>query len=148
MKPKNKISTTPLEKKINSSKFKKIILGLIGTIGLTATVVLITKLLKKNKSKKIHSSYDLVMENIEDLIKKDKSQKDISLRILKYQYGLSKLSNLDNMNIDNVCKFNEHFEEHVKNSCKYSKNIDDCIKKAFGRDIESINKSLRKLGCL
>ena len=135
-----------------SKKFKKIIIGLVGAIGLTATTVLITKLLNKNKKSKVVFDYDLVMESIEDLTKNEKEngklQKDISLRILKYQYGLGKLSNLDNLTIDNVCKFNENFENHVKNSCKYSKNIDECIKKAFGRDIKSINKALVNLGCL
>lgn len=140
----------PPKKKNN---MKKILTSLIAVFGLSVSIMLLLDQIKKSNTSKQQKDkeYDLVMENIGDIVKKDNDRnnlsKDVALRIIKLQFEKAKLANRENLNENNVCEMNEKLKEHVRFSCKYSKNPEECAEKVFGIDTVVMKKALSVFNC-
>lgn len=132
---------------------KKILASLMAVFGISiAVMILLDQIKKSNKSNaEKNKDYDIVMESIGDIVKKDNTKtnlsKDVALRIIKLQFEKAKLANRENLNESNVCEMNEKLKEHIRFSCKYSKDSDECAERVFGIDTIVLKKALSVFNC-
>ena len=158
--PKKKLSVSANKnlKAFKANKLlRRLLIGIITTLGVTAGAVFIYKIITNKKNiDNDDPVLEIIMEDMKDLIGGSSTQsgedmkavKILSLHSLKKEFDKVKLSNTDMMTIDNVCSFYSNFKKHADNMCKLAASKKDCLESRLNSVIWSnIKDNLKIFNC-